>query len=281
MLGSASSFVAMATLVKYLGADYPASLQLFYRQLAGVLVVIPLVLRSTTPVFRSPRPRLVIMRSVLSVTGITLMFYSYQHLPLADANALSFTRVLWVVLLAAVLLREPLGLKRICSTLAGFAGVLLIVNPTGHVLDLASLAALLSALLLGWSVTGIKSLTSDHSTITIVSLAGVLGLVLSFPAALLVWRWPTGHDLMLLALMGAFGAINQTCYVKAMSLGDAGVMAPMDYLRMIFAVLSGWLFFGDLPSVRTLLGAAIIIASTLYITSLQEEKKTGKSSAGS
>jgi drug/metabolite transporter (DMT)-like permease len=279
MLGSAMTFVAMATLVKYLGDDYPASLQLFYRQLAGCLVILPMILRSTTPVFRSPRPWLVIARSFASVSGITLMFYSYQHLPLADANALSFTRVLWVVLLAALLLGERLDAKRIAATLTGFCGVLLIVNPTGHQPNLASLAALLSALLLGWSVTGIKSLTSDHSTITIVSLAGVLGLFLSFPLALLVWRWPTAFDLLLLASMGAFGVINQTCYVKAMSLGDAGVMASMDYIRLIFAVFSGWLFFGDLPSLRTLLGAAIIIGSTLYITSVQEEKKSVKKSA--
>lgn len=278
MLGSASTFVAMATLVKYLGGDYPASLQLFYRQIAGLLVILPMILRSREPVFRSPRPGLVVGRAVLSVTGITLMFYSYQHLPMADANALSFTRALWVVLLAALLLGERLDARRIAATIAGFCGVLLIVNPTGHELNLASLAALLSALVLGWSVTGIKSLTNDHSTITIVSWAGVLGLVFSFPAALMVWRWPTAWDAMLLGLMGAFGVINQMCYVKAMSLGDAGVMAPMDYMRMIFAVLSGWLFFGDLPGARTLLGAAIIIASTLYITSLQERKKAEKSS---
>ncbi len=278
MLGSASTFVAMATLVKYLGGDYPASLQLFYRQIAGCLVILPMILRSSQPVFRSPRPGLVVGRAVLSVTGITLMFYSYQHLPMADANALSFTRALWVVLLAALLLGERLDIRRIAATVAGFMGVLLIVNPTGHALNLASLAALLSALVLGWSVTGIKSLTNDHSTITIVSWAGVLGLVFSFPAALLVWRWPTPWDALLLGLMGMFGVINQTCYVKAMSLGDASVMAPMDYMRMIFAVLSGWLFFGDLPGVRTLLGAAIIIASTLYITSLQEKKKAAKAS---
>ncbi len=280
MLGSASTFVAMATLVKYLGGNYPAPLQLFYRQLAGCLVILPMILRSTTPVFRSPRPWLVVSRAVASVTGITLMFYSYQHLPMADANALSFTRALWVVLLAALFLGERLDIKRIGATVVGFLGVLLIVNPTGHQLNLASLAALLSALVLGWSVTGIKSLTNDHSTISIVSWAGVLGLVLSFPAALLVWRWPTPWDTFLLAAMGAFGVINQTCYVKGMSLGDAGVMAPMDYMRMIFAVLSGWVFFGDLPSLRTLLGAAIIIGSTLYITSVQEEKKTAKSAAG-
>ena len=265
MLGSAATFVAMASLVKALGGSYPATLQLFYRQVAGTMVVLPLILRSGKGVLRSPRPWLVVGRSFLSVTGISLMFYSYEHLPLADANALSFTRPLWVLLLAALLLREPLGARRMLSALAGFAGVLLIVNPLGGAPNLASMMALLSALVLGWSITGIKSLTSDHSTMTIVTLSALLGLLLSIPMALPVWRWPTPRDLALLVLMGWFGVINQMCYVKAMSLGDAGVMAPMDYMRLLFAVLAGWLFFGDLPGVRTVAGAAMIIAATLYV----------------
>jgi drug/metabolite transporter (DMT)-like permease len=166
-------------------------------------------------------------------------------------------------------------MRRIGSALLGFAGVVLIVNPAGHALNLASLAALLSALLLGWSVIGMKSFTSDHSTISIVAWAGVLGVILSLPGAWLTWRWPTVPDLLLLALMGALGAINQTCYVKALSLGDAGIMAPMDYVRLLFAVLAGWLFFGDLPGVRTLIGAAIIIGATLYVTSMPERKDGG------
>jgi drug/metabolite transporter (DMT)-like permease len=171
-----------------------------------------------------------------------------------------------VVLLAALLLREPLGARRLLSALAGFGGVLLIVNPLGPVLNLASVAALLSALVLGWSITGMKSLTGDHSTMTIVTLSALAGLLLSFPLALPVWRWPTGRDTALLVLMGTFGIVNQMCYVKAISLGDAGVIAPMDYMRLLFAVLSGWLFFGDLPGLRTLAGAALIIVATLYVT---------------
>ena len=276
MLGSAATFVAMASLVKALGGSYPATLQLFYRQLAGTLVVLPLILREGKGVLRSPRPWLVVSRSLLSVTGISLMFFAYEHLPLADANALSFTRPLWVVLLAALLLREPLGARRIVSALAGFAGVLLIVNPLRATPSVASLAALASALVLGWSITGIKSLTSDHSTMTIVTLSALLGLVLSFPLALPVWRWPSGRDLLLLVLMGWFGVVNQMCYVKAMSLGDAGVMAPMDYMRLLFAVLAGWLFFGDLPDARTLVGAGLIIAATLYVAASPDAPR-GKS----
>lgn len=267
MLGSAACFTAMTTLVKYLGADYSASLQTFYRQLFTLLVVLPLILRDPRRALYSPRPGLLLYRAFSSVAGMTLAFYSYQHMPLADANALSFTRTLWVIPLAAWVLHERIGPRRIGAMLVGFGGVLLILQPNANAqFGWPAVAALVSALLLATTITGMKLLTRDHSTTTLLSWAAILGTLMSLPPALLSWKWPGTMDLLLLAAMGVFGAITQTCYMKGMASGDAMIMAPFDYIRLVFAVIVGLALFHHVPSLMMLMGSLIIMGSTLYIT---------------
>jgi drug/metabolite transporter (DMT)-like permease len=121
-------------------------------------------------------------------------------------------------------------------------------------------------LLFAFTVTGMKVMTRDHTTTTLMAWSAVLGFVLVIPPALFVWRWPSWNDLLLLAAMGVLGTITQACYIKGMAQGDAAVMAPVDYTRLVFAILFGYLLFGDVPDTLTMAGAVIIIGSTLYIT---------------
>ncbi|EJL25753.1 DMT(drug/metabolite transporter) superfamily permease [Caulobacter sp. AP07] len=269
MLASAVLFTAMTTLIKYLGAGYPAALQTFYRQLAGVIVLLPLVARDWRGALRTTRPGILIFRSSAGVLAMILAFYAYQELPLADANALSFTRTLWLVPLAALVLREPLGPMRVAAALVGFLGVLIMLKPGGdgaHWLGWPQAAALASALLFALTITGMKVMTRDHSPFTLLVYAAGLGLVFSIPPALFVWRWPSLPDLGLLALMGVIGTLTQGCYIKGMEAGEAAVMAPIDYTRLVFAVAAGFLLFHETPSPAVLAGAAIVVASTLYIS---------------
>ena len=111
-----------------------------------------------------------------------------------------------------------------------------------------------------------KVMTRDHTTTTLMAWSAVLGFVLAIPPALFVWRWPSTRDLLLLAAMGVLGTITQACYIKGMAEGDAAAMAPIDYTRLVFAIVFGYLLFGDVPNGITMTGAAIVIGSTLYIT---------------
>jgi drug/metabolite transporter (DMT)-like permease len=266
MLASAACFTASVTLIKYLGADYPAALQAFYRQAASVVVLLPLIARNPM-VFRTTRPGILLFRASAGTIGLILAFYAYQKLPLADANALSFTRTLWIVPLAAFVLHERVGPRRIGATIAGFLGAVLMVQPAATgAMGWAALAALASAFLFALTVTGMKIMTRDHTTATLVVYAAVLGLLFSIPPALFVWRVPDLVDLLLLAAMGMLGLVTQACYIKGMSIGDAAAMAPIDYTRLIFALLVGFVLFQEIPNAITMLGAAIVIASTLYIT---------------
>jgi drug/metabolite transporter (DMT)-like permease len=186
MLASAVGFTAMTTLIKFLGPGYPAALQTFYRQLAGVLVLLPLMARDWRG-FATTRPGILIFRSSAGVLGMILGFYAYQKMPLADANALSFTRTLWLVPLAAFVLREPVGPLRLGAALVGFLGVLIMLRPGagGAAPGSAcrSLALLASAFLFALTITGMKVMTRDHSPVRCCWSAASLGLVLAIPGA--------------------------------------------------------------------------------------------------
>jgi drug/metabolite transporter (DMT)-like permease len=269
MLGSAVAFTGMTTLIKYLGDDYPAALQTFYRQLAGFLVLLPLILKRGRAVYATTRPGILFFRSAAGTIGLILSVYAFQKMPMADANALSFTRTLWLVPLAAFVVREKVGPLRIGAAVVGFLGVLLMVRPGaegGFAIGLPALAMLASSFLFALTVTGMKVMTRDHAPAVLLVWAVTLGLVLAIPGAILTWRWPEPLDLVLLAAMGICGTITQGCYIKGMQIGDAAAMAPIDYSRLVFTVAAGFFLFHEVPSVWTLAGAGVVVASTLFIT---------------
>jgi len=275
MLASAITFTVMTMLIKYLGNDYSPALQTFYRQLAGLIVLLPVILPNPRQVFRTTRPGILLFRSGAGTIGMILAFYAYQKLPLADANALSFTRTLWLVPLAAFVLKETVGARRVSATIVGFLGALLMLQPqTQGEAGWPAAAALASSLLFALTVTGMKVMTRDHTTLTLMAWSAVLGFVLAIPPALFVWRWPSLRDFALLCAMGVLGTITQACYINGMAEGDAAAMAPIDYTRLVFAVILGYALFHDIPNAMTMLGAGIVMASTIYIT--LRETRLGK-----
>ncbi|WP_309645484.1 DMT family transporter, partial [Phenylobacterium sp.] len=218
--------------------------------------------------FATTRPGILIFRSAAGTVGMILSFYAFQKMPLADANALSFTRTLWLVPLAAFVVRETVGPLRIGAAVVGFLGVLVMLRPgvDGFAIGLPALAMLASSFLFALTITGMKVMTRDHSPIVLLVWSATLGLVLGIPGAIFTWRWPEPADLALLGAMGVLGTITQGCYIKGMSIGDAGAMAPIDYIRLVFTVIVGFALFHEIPTVWTIAGAGLVVASTLFIT---------------
>lgn len=274
MLGSAVGFAGMTVLIKYLGDDYPPALQTFYRQAAGFVVLLPIILHHRGAAFATTRPGLLLFRSGAGTIGMMLSFYAFQEMPLADANALSFTRNLWLVPLAAFVVREQVGPLRIGAAVVGFIGVLVMIRPGAggeFALGLPALAMLAASFLFALTITGMKVMTRDHSPTVLLVWAATLGLVLAIPGAFLTWRWPEPVDLGLLCLMGVMGTITQACYINGMKAGDAAAMAPIDYTRLIFSAAAGYFLFSEIPTIWTLIGAAIVVASTLFITIREQQ----------
>lgn len=267
MLGSALAFTAMTTLVKALGDSYPVMLQTFYRQAAGLVLLAPWILKDVRGTFRTNRLGILLFRSGAGTVAMFMAFYAYQEMRLADANALSFTRTLWLVPLTAFVLKERLGPWRLGAALVGFAGVLLMLRPGGEgAFSPPALAMLGSSFLFALTITGMKVMTRDHSPFSLLAWAALLGFVFALPPALFVWAWPSWTDFALLCLMGAIGTVTQGMYIKGMQIGDAGAMAPIDYTRLVFAGLAGFIWFAEVPDALTLAGAGVVVASTLAIT---------------
>jgi drug/metabolite transporter (DMT)-like permease len=269
MLASAMTFTGMTVLIKFLGADYPPALQTFYRQAAGLVVLLPVILRLRGRAFATTRPGILLFRSAAGTVALVLSFYAYQELPLADANALSFTRTLWLVPLAAIVVREKVGPLRVGAAVVGFLGVLLMARPGAggdFALGLPALAMLLASFLFALTITGMKVMTRDHSPTVLLVWAMTLGLLFSIPGGVLTWRVPAPVDFALLCAMGVLGTITQACYIKGMQVGDAAAMAPIDYTRLVFAAAAGFVLFHEVPTAWTLAGAAVVVGSTLFIT---------------
>jgi drug/metabolite transporter (DMT)-like permease len=274
MLASAACFTVFAVLIKFLSGTQHEMVMAFYRALIGTLVVSPFLLRKET--WRVPRPGKMLMRALYSTLGFLTSFIAFAQLPLADAQSLSFTRALFVTLLAIVLLQEKVGMWRWSALGVGFAGVLLMVRPSAS-MDIASLSALASSFFFALAIVTVKDMTRDHHPMTLVVWSNALVALFALPFAIPFWSWPSWNDLMWLALMGASGVGAQTCYIRALAVGEASAVAPMDYVRLPLSVAAGWFLFQERPDALTLAGAAVLIISTLIIT--WREAKRGKPAA--
>lgn len=274
MLGSAVSFTAMAVLAKWLGSDVSVAALIFWRSLAGVIAALPFLLAGGLKSLRLARPGKVAFRAGWSTAGFFLAFFALVELPLADNMALSFTRTLFITILAVVLLREQVAWRRWTAVAVGFAGVLLMTKP-GAGLSPGALAALGAAFCFAVAIVTVKDLTRDHSPAQLVISVNLVTALAGLPVLLADPAVPDPRELALLLAMGFAGVAAQSCYIRALGTGEASLMGLIDYVRLPLGALAGFLVFAEVPDSLAMLGAAIVIASTLYIT-LREAAVRGR-----
>jgi drug/metabolite transporter (DMT)-like permease len=265
MLGSVLAFALMAVLIKLLGPDVGVGMLIFWRSVAGVAAVLPFALRAGPDVWKTPRPGRLLLRSAYGTVGFFAGFYALMHLPLADSQALSFSRTLFITILAVFLLKEKVAWRRWTAVAIGFVGIGLMTKP-GAALEPATIAALVSALAFAFALVTVKDLTRDHKPLTLVIYANLFTTLAGFPFLFLDPMMPSLPQLALLLAMGLAGVIAQSCYVRALSTGDASLMGLIDYVRLPIMALAGWLIFSETPDRLAMVGAAIVIVSTVYIT---------------
>jgi len=267
MLASAAGFTIMAACIKHLANQgYPETQMILFRAVTGFALLVPVIVRVGPRAWATPRPWMMARRCVASAIGMYLGFYAFAHMPLATAQSLSFTRTLFVVVLAIVLLHEKVGIWRLSALAVGFVGVLVMLRPDQMQVDLAAFAALTSALMLAFSIVTIKDMTRDHSTLSLVLWLNLTTSLAGLPFAFFAWQPPNLTDTMLLMLLGVVGVLSQTSFTRGMAAGDASLMALMDYVRLPMMALAGFVVFRDVLDGWTLAGALIVIGSTVAIT---------------
>jgi drug/metabolite transporter (DMT)-like permease len=265
MLGSALGFVAMAVLAKGLSDQTSVAMLIFWRSLAGVAATLPFALFAGRNVWKTPRPGKLLLRSSYGTVGFFAGFYALVHLPLADSQALSFSRTLFMTVLAVIILKEKVAWRRWTAVGIGFVGIILMTKP-GASLNIASLLAIVSALAFAFALVTVKDLTRDHSPLTLVIYGNIFTTLAGLPFLILDPRLPDLPTIGLLLAMGVAGVIAQSCYVRGLSIGEASLMGLIDYIRLPLVALAGFWVFGEVPDKLAMVGAVIVIASTIYIT---------------
>jgi drug/metabolite transporter (DMT)-like permease len=188
------------------------------------------------------------------------------HIALADTTAIGFTGPIFIMLGAALVLKEPMRWERWAAALVGFAGVLLVVAPrlsgSGGVYALVMLA---SSPVFAASFLITKALTRYERATVIVAWQSVTVAFFSLPLALLQWRSPTAVQWIAFAACGFLGSAAHYCLTRSFSVADISATQSVKFLDLIWAAVLGWMIFGDVPSQWTLAGGAVICASTLWI----------------
>ncbi len=257
-------FSLMGVLAKLLGNRIDSFQVAFFRALFGFIFILPIVYRAGLHGLHTRQPILHLWRGMFGGAAIMCSFYAMIHLPLADATALSFTRALFLVPLAAFFLNEKFDKRRILTILAGMAGVIMMTTPNGE-FQFATLVALLSAALVACVVIFVKRLSVEDTPATLIFYSsGIAALMTIIPC---VWGWiqPTPMEWLLLILMSLLGVLAQNCFIRGYAAAQATVLAPLEYTRLLFAAFAGYFIFGDLPGVWAMAGAVVIIGAAIYV----------------
>lgn len=273
-----ASFSVAFALVKQVGQHMHVTQIVALRQVIVLAALIPALLKSSKADLTLKRPSLQLIRASFAFCAILTGFTAVIHLPLATSATLGFTRTLFVTIFAVLLLKEGVGKRRIGAMLVGFGGVLIIIRPdTDHPLEWTMILAVFAAACVAMNTILIRIQSQHDKPTTMIAYQGTFIALLMIAPALYWWTPPSFDDLKLIALIGLLTVFAQWALVHAYKQGEASALAPMDYLRLIFATFLGWLFFDNLPDLHTIAGAAVILGSTLYI--IQRELKLKRKKA--
>lgn len=260
MVACAFCYTIEASIIRSIGKGWPSPVTLFWREVAACAVLFPLVIYLRGAPLRTRQPGTMLFRSATGTLGLLLSIYAIARLPLATATTLSFTRPMWILLLAAFFLGEKMNRWKVLSLLIGFSGILWMVRPGGNIGDpIAAMADIAAALVFAASLVSIRHMTASDSAITILVYGQLLGLIFTAPLAIYFWRTPDWQQLGILLSVGLVSLGTTISYIKALESADASVVGPMEYLRLPFAMIAGLLLLSEVPNSATLIGAALIL----------------------
>lgn len=259
-------FTISSTMVKALGPGYPVSQVVFFRCLLAFLPLYIAIRRGGGwQILRTNRPWAHTFRVVIG--GFTLFtgFYALTLMPLADYYAFTYAAPLFATLLSIPILGEHVGIRRWTAVLVGFIGVLIMLRPGTHAIDLATIVAITAAFTYALAIIAVRNLARTESSASTVFYFTLAGLILSAAVLPFEWRTPTLREWALLVGIGLMSGFGQILMTDAYRLAPPAVIAPFDYTSMVWALMLGYVLFGDFPDWPTLLGAAVVIASGVYI----------------
>lgn len=259
-------FAASDAQAKLLTGMFPPMQVVWTRQLgllAGVLVLLAL---KGPAILRTGRPGMQVLRGTLAVISASAFILALRYVPLADAVAVSFVAPFMVTILGALVLGEKVGPRRWSAVAIGFAGTLIVIRPGLGVIHPAVMLVVGAATAFALRQILSRVLAGTDRTATTVAYTALVSVVLLSLPLPFFWRTPaTATELALLIGMAACGALGELLVIRALEIAEAIVLAPVHYSLILWGTFYGWLVFGQLPDRWTWTGAAIIVATGLYI----------------
>ena len=235
------------------------------RQLGLFLGVVVLISIRGTSVLASSNPQLQIGRGVLAACSATLFIVGVGYVPLADAVAITFVAPFLVTVMGALILREPVGIRRWSAVVIGFLGTLVVIRPGMGVVHPAAVLLIVAATAFALRQVLSRILAGEDKTQTTVAYTAIVSWFLLTVPLPFVWQTPSsGIEILLLFAMAVLAAVAEVLVIMALDAAQAVVVAPVQYSLLLWGTLYGFAVFGQLPDAWTLFGAAIIVVTGLY-----------------
>lgn len=265
--------VSNDVIVKLVGTRLDGLEISFFRFLFSMLTVLPFMIAKGRESFKTTNPSMHWWRAIVGVAAIALFTYGLIFVPLAEVTVFSFTQPLFFMPLAILFLKEKVSLRRWIAVILGFSGILIMIDPGSPNFNLYVFFPMGAAFLFAMLDLMAKKMVSNESTLTLLFYFALGTTIAGLIPALLVWQTPNLRELFWLFALGAGANLIQVCLFKAFSATEASSLAPFRYVELIFSVFFGFMLFGESLKIKTVLGAIVIIGSTLYMSYFEVRKK--------
>jgi len=277
---SIAFFVSLDTTAKFMTGSMDPLQVTWGRYLFSVLLL-PLLLspRRLRSAIRSSRPWLQLLRSVLLASTTATFFTAIKFIPLADAIAIGFVSPLLATALAIPILGEKVGVRRWTAIAIGFAGVMIVLRPGFEDRHWAYFLPLAVAAMMALYNVATRLVIRHDSADTSLLYTNVFGAVATSVVVMTVpgiWQEPAAVDWLFLAAIGAFGSLGHFCLILAYRNAPVSTLAPFTFTHIVLAVAAGWIVFGDWPDLWTLVGAAVVAGSGIYVFRREAQLARGR-----
>jgi len=266
MIGATVLLAVAAAVAKWQAEFYPVGEVMFIRSLSGLVVCAALVLPvAGFAVFRTSRPGAHLARGLSQAVSQTFTVIAVSLMPLAGAVAISFSAPLWAALLSILWLKERAGPARWAVLLTGFSGVVIVTNPGVDAFQIGAVFALGNAIMYGSVTVAVRGMTATESPNTLLMWQMVTMTVCHSLLLFFGFRWPSAVDAAMMAFGGVANAGAQYAWTKALLLAPTSAVSPFYYLMLVWAMVIGFVVWGDVPTAALLAGSAIVIASGMFL----------------
>ena len=265
MFISVCAFSLMDVIVKW-SDDYPVGQVLFFRGFFGIIPILFLIPKDRyIDFYKTTRPMLHLKRCLAGLIALVAIFIALRNLPLATVVSISFAAPIFTTIFSIFMLNEKVGFYRWLAVIVGFVGIVIISEPGFSSLNFYYIYPIIFCLGLSYVAIAIRKLSSTEPVWLISFFFSFSIMILSFFSFYQNWILPSFIDLFLLAMIGILGGLANLWLSQSYKFSEVSLVTPLKYLALIFAIIFGYFIWDEIPTLKTLLGAALVILSSFII----------------